>query len=95
MSPTSGVFFKAGTNLAEQVVRLFGTAKPDKAMLDLLKKLLKGMTIVKAYSKMRIGQIVDFGDVPHDQEFVWGGRGLCSVEQYMAEGKHFLFAVVS
>jgi hypothetical protein len=89
------VFFKAGTNLAEQVVWLLGTAKLDKAKLGLLKKLLKGMTIIKTYGKMRIGQIVDLGEVPHDQEFVWGGHGLCSVEEYMAEGKYFAFTVVS
>jgi hypothetical protein len=72
VSPTHGMFFEAGINLAELVVRFVGTAKLDEAKRGLLKKLLKGMTIIKAYGGKGMRHIVDLGDLPGEVKFVWG-----------------------
>jgi hypothetical protein len=89
VTPTHGVFFEEGINLAELVLRIVGTANSDESTYSLLKELLKGMTIIKTYGTKSMKQVVDLGRRPSDLTIVGGERGRRSVEQYMAEGKRF------
>lgn len=87
LTPTYGVFFQT-INLAELVKQIIEPGRWDKRTIPSLEKLLKGVKVKRITGNVRFDHVVGLGKVPKDQEFVWGEKGLYSVEKYFEESKY-------
>ena len=87
VSPTYGAFLTP-INLAEMGLQFCKEDKLNGDAAEQLQELLKGVTVKRNCGNGRVDQITGLGQSPSVEEFVWGGRGRISVEDYMAQGKN-------